>query len=168
MPKPLPFPLEVFEIEQVKRLTASQFGIFARLAFSYWQTGIPLPDKPYTIARLANCDITTINRQRDPVFECLSLVMPAIENRYQKTIETKAKQRKVAENIRNIKMLKLRIKRQAKESLLSDENAVCDVGITAILSTYRDYKDELGRYDQSARKHAVESPKKPEKTLTDE
>lgn len=149
-------------------MTSSQFGLFARLAFSYWETGLPLPEGAQHVARLANADTGTVQRHEKIVSECLAIIMPELERRYDKRLTGLVRQRMHAANIRRIKELKTCSKRMADNPMLSDESEASAVIPTIIFKNYRDSKDSVGNYDQSARKTALQAPKKPEKTLTDE
>jgi len=162
------FPLEVFDVPQVKRLTAVQYGLFARLAFSFWETGIPLPENPYAIARLANSDLGTIARHRDIVLECIRLVMPKLQERYVKREIIRSRMRELSEKARFSLAIKTRIRKQAQSALLSDENEVYAGKITVIPSRTENSRQNPDHYNQSARKAALDAPKAPEKTLMDD
>ncbi len=167
MAKAPKFPLEVFDIPQVKRLTAVQYGLFARLAFSFWETGIPLPENPYAIARLANSDLGTIARHRDIVLECIRLVMPDLQIRYNEHIERIKKQREKTTLMNMLNKAKLADLRRKDNPTFSDIK-VAGAPVLPVKISGPEIMYSRGKYDEQARKAALEAPKSPEKMLSDD
>lgn len=160
------FPLELLDVPQVERLTAVQYGIFARLVVSYWKSGLAIPESPYAIARLANTDLGTIGRHREAVLACLRAVMPKLQDKYQKRLVLLDSQRMQAAHIRGLKLLKISVKRMANESLFNDENEL-GVPVLPVKNSLEKSMYHPGKHDPIARQAALNAQKSPKETLTD-
>lgn len=105
-------------------MRAPAYGIFARIAFSYWEAGtLPAMDDCGLVA-LGNADMGTLNRHRKAIEFCLGLVMPELEALYLKSIRKAAKIRFNASLGGKARQaaLKRRAIEQVKSIMLSDGN----------------------------------------------
>lgn len=159
-----PFPLEIIDLPQVKRLRAIAYGIFFRLVTDYWITGLPIPTLDCDVVALANCDMATIQRYKPLVEECLVLVLPELNRRRDYALKELHRQQATAEYARSVRDSKKRLRESAKKNLRDEIDT--HLPVSPIEAPQNSFRDSF--MDQRMRLSAIKSNKKSTgKLLTD-